>query len=557
MNQKKPLIILLSIVILFAAGYWYYESHSFSKGILKLEILGPDLTQVGENIIYTVKYKNNSNFTLEAPKLSFEYPQYSVSENGNGRENKNLEDIYPGQEATLQFKARLFGQENDVKQAKVTLSYKPQNLSARYESNTTLSTTLSAVFITLGFDLPSQLGIGTNTQFSLNYFSNVDYNLTGLKLKLTYPNQFTFSSSVPKTLDNQEWDIPSLAKAQGGRISIAGKTTAEPGDKIIFIAQLGLWENGDFILLKQSIQEVQMIAPKISISQQINGSSDYIVSPGENLHYAIYVRNIGNSFFEKLYLTVKLDSSAFDFSTVNIDPEQARLDNNQIIWDWKSFPQLAKLDIGDEIKIEFDVKLQEQWSISKTQPNNTIVKNVISVANIAQEFINKVNSRMIILQTGAYDDKGLFGNTGSNPPVAGQTTTYTITWQVKNFYNDMKNVKVKATLMPGVIITGKISPDTAISNFTLDSQSREIVWIVGEDVPVGTGILSQPLSISFQISVTPTSIPSTGLPLIGEPVISGEDQWTGRTVQWQGWPIDSTLTDNNSQLPPQPQTNQE
>lgn len=68
----KTKYILLILVLIFAAGFfafWYYREGMFSKEILKLEILGPDKAKTGDEIEYTVKYKNNGNFVLEQAKL--------------------------------------------------------------------------------------------------------------------------------------------------------------------------------------------------------------------------------------------------------------------------------------------------------------------------------------------------------------------------------------------------------------------------------------------------------------------------------------------------------
>lgn len=549
MNKKLIIFLILVAIGLVLVGYWYYQNRTFSKGILKLEILGPESVQVGEEITYTIRYKNNSDFTLEEPKLIFEYPEYSVNQDGKNRVNKTLQDIYPGDEQFVQFKARLFGKENDLKIAKAYLSYKPKNLSARYESNTTFTTKIGLVPLTLDFDLPSKLETGREIQFSINYFSNINYSLSGLRLTVEYPEKFEFSDSDPKTLEKTEWEISNLNKAEGGRIKITGRITAQSGEKVTFGAKFGIWQEGDFILLKEATKEVETIEPLLYISQRINGFVDYVASPGENLHYEIYFKNIGNSPFENLYLINKLDSPAFDLSTIKFTSAQAEADDNLIIWDWKQISSLRNLDAQEEGMVDFDVKLKNEWS-SDTQPNNTVIKNKINISQISQEFQNKVNSRLIISQRGLYEDGGVFGNSGPVPPVAGQTTTYTINWQVKNLYNDVKNMKVRATLPPGVTLTGKISPDNQISKFSFDSTSREIVWMVADDLTAGTGVLSTPPSIFFQISLTPNAS-QTGRPItiVNKPKITGEDQWTGKNIEWESQALDTTLSKPANEFP--------
>jgi len=50
-----------------------------------------------------------------------------------------------------------------------------------------------------------------------------------------------------------------------------------------------MWQNGNFIVIKQATQDVQVIQPLLFISQQVNGSGSYVASPGETLHYQIFL----------------------------------------------------------------------------------------------------------------------------------------------------------------------------------------------------------------------------------------------------------------------------
>src|SRR3989344_5064011 len=103
------MIILAVIVILGFIGFLMYRGAIFSKEVLRLEILGPASASMGEEIEYTVKYKNNGNFALEKPKLIFELPDNSLTEDSKLRLDQDLPDIEPGVQKTITFKARLLG----------------------------------------------------------------------------------------------------------------------------------------------------------------------------------------------------------------------------------------------------------------------------------------------------------------------------------------------------------------------------------------------------------------------------------------------------------------
>lgn len=540
MSKKFVFIILLLVVFAGVFAFWFYREGIFSKEILKLEILGPEIAKTGDEIEYTIKYKNNGNFVLEQPKLIFELPENSLTEDGKTRITKDLKDVYPGGEEFVKFKARLLGKEGDLKVVKANLSYIPKNITARYESNTTFTTKIDIVPVTLDFDLPSKAEKGKEIQYSINYFSNIDYPLENLSIKIDPVNGFELETSIPSSLDNSEWKLQTLNKAQGGRINIKGRITADAGARLNFLAKIGIRIAGSFIEIKETKIEVEVIQPLLFISQQINGSANYVASPGELLHYEIFFRNIGSSPFDNLFMVVKLNSQAFDSSTIKAENGQAQPNDNLIIWDYKQVQGLKRLDVQQEESVKFDVKLKDSWALSDSEKNNITVKDSVNISQITQDFSTKINSNLGISQKGYYQNSAI-SNSGPIPPIAEKPTTYTIAWTINNYFNDLKNVKVKANLAQNVTLTGLISPGTESPKFSFDSSSREIVWSAG-DITASSG--SQK-SISFQVSLTPAVYQKNFIvDIIGEAIVSGEDQATGATVVSKSSAINTSMPDD-------------
>jgi len=535
------------------AGFWYWQKNSYSKETLKLEILGPSEAPIAQEFEYTVKYKNNGNIRLEDPRLIFEFPEHAILNEGESRRKEmgsdELGDIYPGEEKTFKFKCRLLGTENEVKTAKATLTYRPKNLKAEYVSETTFSTTIKAVSLTFDFDLPSKVEKEREFKFYLNYFSSLDYPLTNLGIKIEYPSGFEFSGSTPRAIGKTEWKIPLLNKAEGGRIEIKGKLLGDVEDQRIFKASIGVWSSEEeFVLLKEIIKGVEIAKPGLFIFQQINGKDEYTANAGDLLHYEIFFRNIGEDPFADMFIIVKLDGAAYDFSSIKSDVGQFQSGDNSIVWDWRTIPRLKYLGKGEEGKVEFWINLKQQWDSSGQPGRNLILRDKIQISQAEEEFETKINSRLVISQKGLFQDE-VFGNTGPIPPRVGQSTTYTIYWQVRNYYNDLKNVKVKATLPQNVTLTGKIFPESEASKFSFDSISREIVWTVadGQGLPAGTGVNSTPPSIYFQVSLIP-SISQRGLlaQIISQARIRGEDQFTDTIVESVAPAVDSSIPEDSA-----------
>ena len=544
--MKISLLKIFIFLLLLLGGFWYwnFKKNVYSKEVLKLEILGPSEITIGKDVEFIVKYKNNGDFRLDDPELIFEPPENSLKDGQIakreifGRE-KLGEAIYPGEENSFSFKLKIFGKEGEIKTAKASMTFRPKNLKARYSANTSFSVQIKSVPITFEFDLPSKIETGKTLNFKLDYFSNLDFPLTNLRVQVEYPQGFEFFSSTPKSIEKTEWEIPILNKAEGGRIEIQGKVLGEIGKAEIFRARLGILRENQFIILKEIEKGVEIIKPSIFLRQEINGHPQYVATPGEWLHYTIYFKNIGDEEMTNLFLISKLEGEAFDFQTIKSDLGECKSGEDFVIFDWRKVPKLQYLAPTDEGKVDFWIKLKDDLGNVK----NPLLKNKVFILQMKEEFVTKISSRVEVLQKGFYFDE-VFGNSGPIPPKVGERTTYTILWQVKNYYSDLKDVKVRAKLPEYVSLTGKIFPEEMASKFSFDSNSREIVWSLG-NLERGRGVFTAPLSIAFQVSFLPIESHKGQTPeIIGEAKVSGEDTWTGKILEATSIPITTALPDD-------------
>ncbi|MBI2574065.1 MAG: hypothetical protein HYV78_01580, partial [Candidatus Wildermuthbacteria bacterium] len=545
MSKRFPSFLIIFVLLFIGAAFWLWQRNAYSKDTLKLEILGKEQAVAGEEITYTVKYKNNGTARLERSTLVFEFPSETVPSEGNQpRNTKEIGDVYPGQEASVQFKGRLFGKEGDLKEAKAWMIYSPKNLNAVYQSDTGFLTTLSLVPLTIDLDIPSFVENAQRFSFQLNYFSRSDYPLANLLVKMEYPQGFLFKESNPPSFTGNEWTIGQLAKAQGGRIAISGSLQGQLQDLKTFKAVIGTWKEGAFTVLREVSKDVEIANPNIQISQRVNGSDEIAaVSPGDVLRYEILYKNVSDNALENLSLSVQLQGKAFDIASVQAVQGALQKETNSIMWNSENVSSLRRLGRGQEATAEFSVAVKDPVPLSSPLDKNLALKTIVSLSDIQKEYELKLNSKLHIQQQGYFQDE-VFGNEGPLPPRAGNKTTYTITWKASNATNDQTNVKVKAVLPAEVELTGKIFP--ADASLTFDSKSREIVWTIGP-MKAGAGKFSAPSSVAFQIALTPKDY-QKGKPalLVGEAIITGEDAFTKQTLASQDESIDTTLTDDRT-----------
>ncbi len=539
--------LIITAVLAGIAGFvWNWQKNVYSKEILRLDIFGPSEITLGEEVEYVVSYKNKGDFRLDDPELVFEPPEYSLKD-GEFYERQVFgqeelgEAIYPGEEKTFSFKISVLGKEGDIKITKASLSYRPKDLKARYESSSDFTSQIKSAPITFDFDLPSKVASEKDFIFRINYFSNINHLLTNLRCQIDYPFGFEFISATPKSIEQTEWEIPLLNKSEGGRIEISGRLSGNLGEAKIFKAKLGVWKDGEFIVLKEATKGVEMVRHSLYIRQEINGNPQYVAVPGDWLHYEVYFKNVGDDSASNLFMINQLEGEAFDFQTIKSDYGTFQAGDNSIVFDWRRVPDLQYLIPTEEGKVDFFIRLKDDLGNVK----NPVLKNKVFIGQVKEEFVTKIGSKLGIDQKAYFQDE-VFGNSGPVPPQVGQATTYTIMWHVRNHYSDVKNAKVKAILPQNIELTGRVFPEPELKKFTFDSQSREIVWLAG-DLEKGIGVNKQPLTIAFQITFTPSAYQRGQIPnIINEAQITAEDSWTGTIIQGSASAINTTLPDDST-----------
>lgn len=540
-------ILIVAILILAAAGYGFWRKNIYSKEGLKLEIIGPREVSLGQEVEYVVKYKNNGEFRLENPNLVFIAPDFSIKEdkiyNRETLESDRLGGaIYPGEEKSFTFKFRMVGRAGEAKIAKASLTYQPKNLSARYESATTFTSIMKEAPLDFDMDLSSTVEADKNFHLKINYFSNVDWLLTDLRVNVDYPSGYSFLQSAPKSFDKDEWVIPVLNKNQSGTIDIVGQLSGSLDEGKVFRASIGIWKDGQYMRLREIERGTKIVKPTVALRQTINGDANYTAKPGEWLHYEVYYKNVSGGELYNLVLISNLEGDLYDLTTVKTETGSFRAGDNSLVFDWRQNKQLGYLSVMDEGKVDFWIKLKDDLS----RIHRPELTNKVMLGPAREEFSTKISSKLELAQKVFYSDE-IFGNSGHLPPKAGIATTYTITWQVKNYYSNVKEVSVAAVLPPeSKLVADKIFPESLASNLVYNQDSREIVWKIGE-VAAGQGLVSNPLNISFQVAVTPMNSQVGGTAgIIGQAIIKGQDGWTETTLESSAPALDTaSLSDFN------------
>jgi len=528
MKIKKIFYFLAFVLILALIFVW--KKNSFSKSELRLEILGPEKVAVGEKVGFLVKYKNNSNAILEEPRLYFQCPSDSYLEKGERMEEKELENIYPGQERSFNFECIIWGKEREIKEVEGWIVFRPKNLKSKFEVKNSFHFEIVKSLLNFEVDMPSKVEKDKVFRFNIYYFSNNPEPVSQIKIKANFPNDFQLiSSSLPLSEENV-WTIKDLGAEVGGKIEIQGILKGRIGEVKNFSFSLFFTENKKEILLKELTKKVMVEKTNLFIRQEINGRPNFVASLGDVLHYEIYFKNIGNQPLEKLNLICILEGDVFDLDDLKTLTGYFRKGDNSIVFDWKENPSLAFLEPMEEGKVEFWV------SLKKENIKSPILRNKIFIGSTKEEFETKILSPIEIKQVGYYHDE-VFGNSGPLPPRVLQETSFTVGWIIKNPLNEISNVKVRAQLEKNVrVLLSNIFPETESSRFFYDSEKGEIFWSIEKLES------HQEKTIYFQIVFSPQPEQrGTICPLISEITLEGYDLFTNENVSIRGNSLSTRL----------------
>jgi len=544
-GQKKwfmiGAVILLVLIIGLVVWVYYWTWSSFDKTWVNLNISGPERISSGENVIYLVKYKNNTKVSLDAAQLTFYWPDNSLPDKGNLVESASLGSIAPGEEREIEFRGKVMGQKNSREEIKASLSYQPAKVNSRLENMVVFQTEIIFVPLILNFDLPERTIGGQQITVALNYLNDSDSSFDNLIIKIEYPEGFKVSSSFPQPQENI-WQIGTLESKQEGKILVTGIIDGQRGDSKVFRAYLGVLRDKDFVAYADAVKSSQISLPILLLEQTVNNSKDYLANAGDSLEFKIKYQNNSSLAIPAVKITAKLDSSALDFTTLNLQ-EKGNFNSNDslITWDQTNNSDLEMLNPGKSGEVIFMVKVKDNLPIKNFNDKNFTITSIarsdsasLPLALINQqvsdtvEMTTKINSKLTIDAKGYFQDS-LLPNSGPLPPTVGKTTTYTIYWQITNSSNDVDNVEVSAALPSYVEWVNQFKPTS--SNFKYDTLNRKITWEIGK-LPSGTGILTPVKYVAFQIAFTPsvTQINQV-VEVMKQSIISGKDSFTGADLK--------------------------
>ncbi len=549
-KSKKWLVLVFVLALIFIAGglilFFFYRS-SFSEGGVEFKINGPVETSSGEKVSYEVEYSNNNKEMLRDLKLTFFYPPESVVVKDGQvsqflTENIKLPDLGSGQSNKVEFSAYLVGDRGDIKKARSLLVYSPEKVRSTFEKEATLATNISSLAVSLTLVAPPNTVSGQEVAYLLDYRNESPEDLSDLKLKFAYPDGFSQTRTDPlPSVSPNIWDIKSIKSGEGKRISVFGTLRGSERESKQVAVVLQRKVDGIFIDYEKASSTTVISTPPLSTKISVNGKSNYIAQPGDELNYEIKFANNTDVSLLGITVSVKLDGSMFDLSSLLSDGF-FESSSRTVTWNASVSPLLNRLAARQEGAVNFRVKLKSNFAGSGLGAKDFVIK-VSAKAETAtvpagfdlekltaeSELVTKIASLPVLSQTAFYKDE-TFGNTGPIPPKVNKKTFYTVLWEVSNSSGEFSKIRVKGVLPVGTNWENKARASGQLPAPSFKTGSREVVWDLGA-LPSGVGNQFPKYQAWFQISFTPSSnnVGQT-IKLMQDTFMDGEDTFTKQAI---------------------------
>jgi len=480
--------------------------------------------------------------------FKFTYPDDSVVlkdgiVSNNLSETFTVDQLSPGQSAEKDFKAFLVGDRGNIKTIKAELSYQAGDLKTVFQKNTSVSTTIIGLPISLTLSAPPNSVPGQAVNYVLDYRNESSNDIYDLRFEFDYPDGFSVQKTTPLPNEgNYVWVVPVLKKGNGGRISITGPLNGKEGENKNVSVVLKRKIGSQYVNYEKAENSSVIANTLLDTSISVNDSSDYSAFAGDDLNYVIKYSNNSNYNLIGINLTLKLEGEMYDIASLDTKGGYYDNSNSTILWNASSVPDFANLAPNKNGQIFFRIKLKSSIPSGTSGSKNIFVRasarlstpNVpsgISGDEIFSEssLVTKISTQPTLKQIAYYNDTA-FGSAGPLPLEAGKETSFTVHWQITNPGNDMSGVRISGILPAGVIWKNVVSVGSGQPETTFNSNTSEITWNLGV-LPQGVGVTGAKYEASFQVSVKPsTNQKGSPIFLTKDSKLSGTDTFTKQNI---------------------------
>lgn len=410
-------------------------------------------------------------------------------------------------------------------------TYRPANFNADFDQAATASVTTTGSALALVLTGPERVTSGEEATYTATLENTGGEAFPGVGFAVTLPDGFLLTSSTPALPAGAgpEWIIGDIAPQAVYTVTIRGTFSADVTD----VQQLAatLFTRNDVTELTQAEATVftDVVGNGLSLQLVANGSTDDVaLDPGEPLRVTIGYTNTSEAVLANVALLVDFQSP----DRIPIDWQAATLDGGKLTAEGIAFGAtvVGALPANEKATRNLIFPVQDEVTASDAQSWDVVLHATVGGVSVqSQPLTIHLNSDAeFTAQARYYSEGGAPLGDGPLPPTVGEETTYQLSWTISNSLHSLEDVRVSATLPPGVVWTN--SADASTGGVAYDEGTRTVTWTI-TDIPADAG----EATVTMDVAITPEeSDIGRFVKLLSASAFRATDTVTGATLQQTG-----------------------
>ena len=542
-------ITAVAVGLLVVAGILYviFGRAPFSERNVTLTINTPSSISSGDAVIYKIQYENKNRSALTHARITFTYPPDAVPLKGGNvstqlSESVILDTIAGHSSGEQSFTALVVGSQGNVRTARATLTYNPENLTTELRKTVDSAITIASLPIQLTAVAPPTVLNGQTLTYIVDYRDQTAEPIANIRIQMQYPEGFTIISVTPKTtglsngLNRQVyWDIPMIAPGEGGRITLQGTVQGREKDaktlSVLLKRQLDTPAGAVYVNLESTQVSSVIATPLLSAVISVQDTTSYTAHVSDLLQYKIFISNNSDVDLSSLTLTAQLEGTMYDLSTAQ---SAGAFDSRTRIFLWNSavVPELGLLRAHQSVTVPFSLRVKPTFpSVIGTKDSllkASVHLETVNVPDVFQVDTLSANDQIISKLSTSMAFNGELKSMVA--PHVDQKTPYIIHLTLANPFNDIAPAKVSAVLLPGVSWDSAVQVAGTQIQPAYDLKTSTVTWNIGS-VPSGVGVAFPAFELYFQVAVVPSinQVQQT-IPLVKDITFEGTDMLTKEKI---------------------------
>lgn len=541
-------VLFFVLSVLLSSVYMLFGGNTVSGSNISIGITGPFTIGGGETMPIQIGVTNNNSIGIAAATIVVEYPSGTRSDEGEGKElfTERIpvsSSISSGETRNIPLRVRVFGEENQESEIKVSIEYRVEGSSATfYKEAEPLRFKISHAPVVIKVEAEKNISADQETRVKLIVTSNSSSPLYDLAVKAEYPSSFDFVRADPTPSSGRNiWRISELAPEASTTIDLYGKFAGSAGEEYVLKFVAGISSNREpnslSSVLAVSNTEFSLEDPFLSTKVTINGQENETisVSPGSQTNVVIDLTNNSRSTVHNASISVSLTGNAISDSNVSVSGGYYDSNTRKVYFSSGTSNDLERLNSGDTRKFSFSFR---------TAAGNISSPQVLLEVSAAGRRLAETNAREEITGTlkrtikvaGELNTSGQIADvvSGPIPPVVGKATGYRLELSAGNSGNPVTGAVVTATLPTYIDWAGDTS-GSGVWNY--DQTSRTLEWRAGS-IPSGAVVKG-----TFGISILPSaSLVGKNPVLIDNIQLRADDSFTGTVLRASGGSVSAEIS---------------